>query len=116
MINFLESLELISKVALHVNESMRQVDNFKKLMEVQKKLIGDDGDNLISPSRVSLKLLVLLPGHFCNVITHRDGYTDTQYTGTDTDIHTPNLLIVAALQFSSVIIIYTLGKHKFMNY
>ena len=48
------SLELISKVALHVNESMRQVDNFKKLMEVQKKLIGDGGDNLISPSRVSV--------------------------------------------------------------
>ena len=47
------SLELISKVAMHVNESMRQVDNFKKLMEVQKKLVGDDGDSLISPSRVS---------------------------------------------------------------
>lgn len=47
------SLELISKVALHVNESMRQVENFKKLMEVQKKLTGDGGDNLISPSRVS---------------------------------------------------------------
>ena len=47
------SLELISEVALHVNESMRQMDNFKKLMEVQKKLIGDGGDNLISPSRVS---------------------------------------------------------------
>lgn len=47
------SLELISKVAVHVNESMRQVDNFKKLMEVQKKLVGDDVDSLISPSRVS---------------------------------------------------------------
>ena len=102
MINFLESLELISKVALHVNESMRQVDNFKKLMEVQKKLIGDDGDNLISPSRVSLKLLILLPGHFCHVITHRYGYTGTQYTGTDTVINTANLVLVAALQFSSL--------------
>ena len=72
-------------------------------MEVQKKLIGDGGDNLISPSRVSLKLLVLLPGHFCYVITHRDGYTDidTQYTGTDTGTHTVNLLLVA-LQFSSL--------------
>lgn len=50
---FSESLELISKVAVHVNESMKQVENFKKLMEVQKKLTGDDGDNLISPSRVS---------------------------------------------------------------
>ena len=98
MINFLESLELISKVALHVNESMRQVDNFKKLMEVQKKLIGDGGDNLISPSRVSLKLLILLPGHFCLVITHRDGYTDTQYTGTDTGINTANLLLVSSLK------------------
>ena len=44
---------MISKAAEHVNESMKQVDNFKKLMEVQKKLIGDGGDNLISPSRVS---------------------------------------------------------------
>ena len=50
---------MISKVALHVNESMRQVDNFKKLMEVQKKLIGDDGDNLISPSRVSVMILAI---------------------------------------------------------
>ena len=47
------SLELISKVAAHVNESIRQVDNFKKLLEVQKKLVGDIGDSLISPSRVS---------------------------------------------------------------
>lgn len=47
------SLELISKVAAHVNESIRQVDNFKKLLDVQKKLVGDIGDSLISPSRVS---------------------------------------------------------------
>ena len=47
------SLELISKVAAHVNESIRQVDNFKKLLDVQKKLVGDTGDSLISPSRVS---------------------------------------------------------------
>ena len=49
----LESLVLISDVAAHVNESIRQVDNFKKLIEVQKKLIGDTGGSLISPSRVS---------------------------------------------------------------
>lgn len=48
-----ESLQLISKVAAHVNESIRQVDNFKKLIDVQKKLVGDTGDGLISPSRVS---------------------------------------------------------------
>jgi len=48
-----ESLALISDVAAHVNESIRQVDNFKKLIEVQKKLIGDTGGSLISPSRVS---------------------------------------------------------------
>ena len=47
------SLVLISDVAAHVNESIRQVDNFKKLIEVQKKLIGDTGGSLISPSRVS---------------------------------------------------------------
>ena len=47
------SLALISDVAAHVNESIRQVDNFKKLIEVQKKLIGDTGGSLISPSRVS---------------------------------------------------------------
>ncbi|XP_065909891.1 FYVE, RhoGEF and PH domain-containing protein 6-like [Dysidea avara] len=46
-----KALELISKVAAHVNESIRQVDNFRKLIEVQKKLVGDTGDNLISPSR-----------------------------------------------------------------
>ena len=50
---FIGSLELISKVAVHVNESIRQVDNFKKLLDVQKKLVGDIGDSLISPSRVS---------------------------------------------------------------
>ena len=46
-------MELISKVAAHVNESIRQVDNFKKLLDVQKKLVGDVGDSLVSPSRVS---------------------------------------------------------------
>ena len=40
-------------MAAHVNESIRQVDNFKKLLDVQKKLVGDIGDSLISPSRVS---------------------------------------------------------------
>lgn len=55
-----ESLELISEVAAHVNKSIRQVDNFKKLLDVQKKLVGDTGDSLISPSRVSILLVSLL--------------------------------------------------------
>ena len=41
---------------------MRQVDDFKKLMEVQKKLSGDGGDNLISPSRVSMAVVRNLLG------------------------------------------------------
>lgn len=49
----IEALELISKVASHVNESIRQVDNFRKLIDVQKRLVGETGDSLISPSRVS---------------------------------------------------------------
>lgn len=53
VIVYIGSLELISKVAAHVNESIRQVDNFKKLLDVQKKLVGDTGNSLISPSRVS---------------------------------------------------------------
>ena len=59
------SLELISKVAAHVNESIRQVDNFKKLLEVQKKLVGDIGDSLISPSRVSNNGWLILFLDFC---------------------------------------------------
>ena len=49
----IEALELISKVAAHVNDSIRQVDNFRKLIDVQKRLVGETGDSLISPSRVS---------------------------------------------------------------
>ena len=40
-------------MASHVNETMRQIDNFKKTIEVSKKLIGDVGDSLLSPHRVS---------------------------------------------------------------
>jgi len=52
-LKFIEALELISRVAAHVNESIRQVDNFRKLIDVQKRLVGETGDSLISPSRVS---------------------------------------------------------------
>ena len=49
-----EALEIISSVATHVNETMRQMENFKKVVEVSKKLIGDVGDSLVTPHRVSL--------------------------------------------------------------
>ena len=50
------SLKFISKVAAHVSESICQVDNFKKLLGVQKKLVGI-GDSLVSPNRVSNKVV-----------------------------------------------------------
>ena len=49
-----EALEIISSVATHVNETMRQMENFKKVVEVSKKLIGDVGDSLVTPHRVSV--------------------------------------------------------------
>ena len=49
---YVEALDCIAQVAQHVNESIRQVDNFKKLIEVEKKLIGDTGGGLITPTRV----------------------------------------------------------------
>ena len=47
-----EALGMIAAVASHINETIRQMDNFKKIVEVSKKLIGDVGDSLISPHRV----------------------------------------------------------------
>ena len=49
---FSEALGMIAAVASHINETIRQMDNFKKIVEVSKKLIGDVGDSLISPHRV----------------------------------------------------------------
>lgn len=49
------ALEIISSVATHVNETIRQMDNFRKVMEVRKKLIGDTGDTLITPYRKLIK-------------------------------------------------------------
>ena len=40
-------------MAIHVNKSLQEAENFKKLLDVQNKLVGDTGDDLISPSRVS---------------------------------------------------------------
>ena len=48
----IEALGIISSVATHVNETIREIDNFKKIIDVSKKLIGDVGDSLISPHRV----------------------------------------------------------------
>lgn len=48
-----EALSIITSVATHVNETIRQMDNFRKTIEVSKKLIGDVGDSLLSPHRVS---------------------------------------------------------------
>eukprot|EP00731_Ephydatia_muelleri_P001734 Em0001g1734a len=45
------ALEIISQVALHVNDTMKRMDNFKKVIEVCKKLSGDTGDSLITPYR-----------------------------------------------------------------
>ena len=49
-----EALSIITSVATHVNETIRQMDNFKKTIEVSKKLIGDVGDSLLSPHRVNI--------------------------------------------------------------
>lgn len=49
-----KALDCIAKVAQQVNESIRQVDNFKKLVEIERKLIGDTG-GLITPTRKLLK-------------------------------------------------------------
>jgi FYVE/RhoGEF/PH domain-containing protein 5/6 len=50
-----KALSIISSVATHVNDTIRQMDNFKKTIEVSKKLIGDVGESLLSPHRKLLK-------------------------------------------------------------
>ncbi|XP_019855450.1 PREDICTED: nascent polypeptide-associated complex subunit alpha, muscle-specific form-like isoform X2 [Amphimedon queenslandica] len=50
-----KALSIISSVATHVNETIRQMDNFRKTVEVSKRLIGDVGDSLLSPHRKLLK-------------------------------------------------------------
>ncbi|XP_013395110.1 uncharacterized protein LOC106162376 [Lingula anatina] len=47
------ALEIVSAVADHANEAMRQGDQFQKMLEVQSNLVG--GFEVIKPGRVLLK-------------------------------------------------------------
>ena len=48
-----EALELVTHAATHSNETMKRVDKFKQLLEIQENISG--GPDLVSPTRQLIK-------------------------------------------------------------
>ena len=57
------ALNLIKKCEKDVKKNIEQEEDFKKLLEIEKRLIGDEEEHLISPHRVSDGM------HACNTVT-----------------------------------------------
>ena len=49
----IEALHLVSTAAMHANEAMKKIDQFKQLLEIQESLGG--AVDLVSPTREFLK-------------------------------------------------------------
>ena len=50
---YIEALHLVSTAANHVNETMKRIDKFKQILEVQERISGIV--DLVSPTRELLK-------------------------------------------------------------
>lgn len=48
-----EALELVTHAATHSNDTMKRVDKFKQLLEIQENISG--GPDLVSPTRELMK-------------------------------------------------------------
>ena len=57
------ALNLIKKCEEDVKKNIEQEEDFKKLLEIEKRLIGDEEEHFISPHRVSDGV------HACNTLT-----------------------------------------------
>ncbi|XP_047134080.1 rho guanine nucleotide exchange factor 39 isoform X2 [Hydra vulgaris] len=50
-----EAYDEISKVATHINECIRQHENFQKMLAIQKSFSGDNAPKVLAPGRFFLK-------------------------------------------------------------
>ena len=57
-----EAVDQISKVALHINENIRQHENFQKMLSIQNSFSREDAPKLLSPGKfiISFKLMLVL--------------------------------------------------------
>ena len=44
-----EAVDQISKVALHINENIRQHENFQKMLSIQNSFSGEGAPKLLAP-------------------------------------------------------------------
>ena len=51
----LDAVNLVGEVANHINEHIKQQDNFMKMIAIQKSLAGPSAPKLIVPGRVFIK-------------------------------------------------------------
>ncbi|ELU12818.1 hypothetical protein CAPTEDRAFT_186498 [Capitella teleta] len=50
-----EAVQVIGDVAAHINEHIKQQDNFKRVLQIQKSLSGGAAPRLLAPGRVIIK-------------------------------------------------------------
>lgn len=50
-----EAVMQIGQVAAHINEHIKQQDNFKRMLQIQKNISGSAAPRLLTPGRVILK-------------------------------------------------------------
>ena len=55
----LEALKQVSKVASHINEHIKQQDNFMKILAIQRSMCGQGAPKIMVPGRVFIKEGVL---------------------------------------------------------
>ena len=55
MLNFVEAVSQIKSVASHINEHIRQQDNFMRMLVIQKSLSCSVGPRILIPGRIFIK-------------------------------------------------------------
>ena len=55
----IECVRQVSEVASHINEHIKQQDNFMKMAAIQRSLVGSAAPRIITPGRIFIKEGVL---------------------------------------------------------
>lgn len=55
LLHYSEAVKLVSAVANHINEHIKQQDNFMKMLAIQKSISGPAGLQILIPGRVFIK-------------------------------------------------------------
>ena len=54
LILFIAACEDITKIATHINECVRQHENFHKMLAIQNSFVGEAAPKILTPGKVSL--------------------------------------------------------------